>query len=202
MRVVFAAMFVVVAVFAAVVVFDQLSVRIPAGRVAPLTALIFFPVVILALKLFSAPRPRESQIADLESKGLIVEQSFKAVRAFEAEEYEDEGRNYFIELEDGSILFLVGQYLYDYGLSDGDTEADQSHMFPCTEFTIRRHKLEGYVVGIRCGGKGVKPEICVPPLTGKNLDDYCEDGMIIRGETYDALKAKLAQGELARSRRG
>jgi hypothetical protein len=196
MRVVIAAIFVLVAVFGAVVVFDQLSGSIPSKWIGPITALIFTSIVILALKLFSAPRPSrrtiEERIADLESKGLIDDQTFKAIRAFSAEEYEDEGLQYFIELEDGSILFLVGQYLYDH---DPGT-------FPCSEFTIRRHRKKGYVVGIRCGGMALKPEVCVPSLTGKNLDEYCEDGMIIRGKSYDALKAELTKVEAAAPRRG
>jgi hypothetical protein len=192
MRVVFAAMFVVVAVFGAVVAFDQLAAIIPSNWMGPVTCGLFFVVFLIALRLFSPPRRIKEQIADLESKGLIVDQSFKAVRAFQAEEFEDEGVQYFIELEDGSILFLVSQYLYDFDPAK----------FPSTEFTIRRHKTEDYVVEIRCGGKSLKPEVCVPPLSGEHTEEYCGDGLIIRDKSYDALKAELMNGKATASRRG
>ena len=206
MRVVFAALFVLVGMFAAVTAIDELSVKIPSKWMGPVTALILFPLIILALRLFNRAQPRgrtvEEQIADMKSKGLIVEQSFRAVRAFQAEEYGDEGIQYFIELEDGSILFLGGQYLYDYELIDDDPEINQPRQFPCTEFTIQRHKKDDYVVRICCGGKVIEPDVCVPPLRGKNLEQYGEDGLIIRDKPYDVLKAELMKGKVAASGRG
>src|SRR5262245_21050528 len=56
----------------------------------------------------------ESQVLRLQKKDDLISGDFKARRAFMVDEFEDEGIHYFIELEDNSILFLSGQYLYDY----------------------------------------------------------------------------------------
>ena len=48
------------------------------------------------------------------------------------EELEDEGVSYFLELDDGAVLFLSGQYL----------DEDESP-FPCTEFIVRRLPADG-----------------------------------------------------------
>src|SRR4029079_8096775 len=53
-------------------------------------------------------------IEELETKGLLVSTDYKAKRAFEVEEFEDEGLHYFIELANGGVLYLNGQYLYEY----------------------------------------------------------------------------------------
>ena len=50
----------------------------------------------------------------LEQLGLLVHQSFRALRAFQLEEFEDEGSQYFLELEDHSVFYLSGQFLYEY----------------------------------------------------------------------------------------
>ncbi|MEZ5387371.1 MAG: hypothetical protein R3F13_17815 [Prosthecobacter sp.] len=56
----------------------------------------------------------EEIIAELEAKSLIRRDAFRACRAFQVEETEDEGSNYFVELEDGRTLFISGQFLYEY----------------------------------------------------------------------------------------
>ena len=68
------------------------------------------------------------------------------------EEFEDEGLHYFIELVDGRVLFLSGQYLYDYEPISDDPESNQPRSFPCTEFTVRRHKNDGCVVDLLRAG--------------------------------------------------
>ena len=43
-----------------------------------------------------------------------MSERFTASRAFAVEEFEDEGSHYFVDLTDNRVLFLSGQYLYDY----------------------------------------------------------------------------------------
>lgn len=54
---------------------------------------------------------QEDYIKDLEAKELLVSTDYQATRAFELEEYEDEGLHYFLELSDKTVLYLAGQDL-------------------------------------------------------------------------------------------
>jgi hypothetical protein len=105
----------------------------------------------------------------------------RATRAFGVEEFEDEGLHYFLELADGRVLFVSGQYLYDYEPSSDDPETTQARSFPCTEFTVQRHKKEGYVVEILRGGTVLEPEVMAPPFGEKawRPNRVPEDGQVI-----------------------
>jgi hypothetical protein len=134
-------------------------------------------------------KSEEARIGDLEKAGLLVPKTFRAKRAFQVDEFEDEGIHYFIELDDGGTLFLTGQYLYDYERIEDDPEVNQSRKFPCTEFTIRRHKEAGYVVQILCGGQVIEPEFIAPPFDKSDWKrGIPEDGAILRNKSYDELK--------------
>ena len=126
---------------------------------------------------------------ELEDKGLLLSTDFKAIRAFQVEEFEDEGSYYFIELENGNVLYLNGQYLYDYELIE-DGEYEQPKSFPCTEFTVRRHRDEGYVVDITCRGSLLECESMEPEFlrTIESLRKMPDDGDIITEKSFDELK--------------
>ncbi|MGZ5545108.1 MAG: hypothetical protein ACXWIU_10570, partial [Limisphaerales bacterium] len=80
-------------------------------------------------------------IEEMEAQGLLQHEKYEAMRAFQVEEFEDEGSQYFIQLKDGSTLFLCGQYLYDYEPVEGSLK--QSRKFPCTEFVLLRDNRDG-----------------------------------------------------------
>ena len=155
--------------------------------IATMVALIVL-LLVAALALFNlgvnrSAAPMES-IRELEEKGLVLDQSFTARRAFQAEELEDEGSHYFVELTDGTVLYLSGQYLYDYE----PIEDDEPRRFPCTEFTIRRHREQQEVVlDIVCGGDVLEPEVVAQPFDED--DDVPEDGQIL-AIPYETLKAR------------
>jgi hypothetical protein len=164
-----------------------------------------FAAIIASLFVFnkSGYRPNlsgksfEEQLAELQQKGLLINESFKARRAFQVEEFEDEGSHYFIELVDGGVLFLSGQYLYDYAEITDDPELNQNRKFPCTEFTLQRHKDAGYVVNIVCAGQ-VLPIECVTPPFDKNAFKrglVPEDGQVVRNRSYEDLKWELLKPE-------
>lgn len=130
---------------------------------------IFLCLVLSAFFIFNhrqgQPWPFQSNasfVRALEKEGLIVTKSFTAKRAFELEEGMVEGIHYFIELENGSVLYLNGLYLYDYEPITGNPNKNQPRKFPCTEFVIRRHRNEHYVVDVICAGTVIEPE-CVGP---------------------------------------
>jgi len=136
----------------------------------------------------------EERIRELDALGQLESASFRATRAFGVEESEDEGLHYFLELADGRVLFLSGQYLYDYEPISDDPDANQSRSFPCTEFTVRRHKAEGYVLDILRGGAVLEPEVVAPPFSRSawRTKRVPEDGQLIADTTYDELKREHA----------
>lgn len=133
---------------------------------------------------------QEEYIKNLGDRGLLVSTDYQATRAFELEEYEDEGLHYFLELSDKTVLYLAGQDLYEYGPIDDDPELSQPRRFPCTEFSLRRHRDEKYWIDIQCRGIVIEPELVEP-----HPEDFwqrgLEDGEIIRDLSYDEIRAQL-----------
>jgi hypothetical protein len=71
---------------------------------------------------------------------------------------------------------------------------NQARSFPCTEFTIRRHKKDRYVLDMLRGGAVLEPEIMAPPFGKKAWQEnrIPEDGQVIAGASYDELKREHA----------
>jgi hypothetical protein len=177
----------------------------PHGFGPPWVMGVFFAFVLLVLAgasmfLFNRPGYRPSlsgksfaeQMAGLERQGLLVTETYQAVRAFQVEEFEDEGLHYFIELADHGVLYLNGQYLCDYDEITDDPEFNQPRQFPCSQFTVVRHRTTGDVLHLQVAGP-VLPVECRAPAFAKgdwknNL--VPEDGQIIRDRSYDQLKSE------------
>ena len=198
MRVILAALFVYVCLMTTIGVLDSTFKDQPlpwwAALASGLVMLITLPA---ALVLFNnkTHRPRfrrrshEEFIAELEEWGLLERQSFQAKRAFVVEEHGDEGLHYYIELADGRVLYLEGQYLYDYTAIDDDPELNRPRSFPCTEFEILRHKDEGYVLEIVCDGSVLEPEVTAAAFRREEVRrGPPADGEIIADRSYDSLK--------------
>lgn len=135
------------------------------------------------------------QIADLDARGLLQRQSFRALRAFAVEEFEDEGSHYYIELTDGKVLYLNGQYLYDFEPISDDPELNQPRLFPCSEFEILRHKDAGYVIDIIRSGEVLEPELTARPYNKAEWRrGIAEDGEIITDRTYEDIKRERTSG--------
>lgn len=186
---VFGALLGMVAIASALRIFDWL----PAPIVGTGFAVFMLLMIVAALFLFNPRGARlleskgfDEQVRQLEERGLLTEQSFRATRAFGVEEFEDEGVHYYLELADGGgVLFLSGQYLYDY-----EPARDQKRRFPCSEFVVRRHKDKGYAVDIRCEGRVLEPDVVAPgfSLDAWENDTVPADGTIISTASYDEIK--------------
>ena len=202
MRVIVGALFTVGSMFAVVAlssetgVFDRYPVVVGLGL-----GLLLLLLSIVSLYLFNPwwanlPwRMTPEEIRDrLEDEGLLVSSDYQTRRAFGVKEFEDEGLHYFLELVDGRVLFLSGQYLYDYEPLNDDPELNQPRRFPCADFTIRRHKIEGHVVEVVCRGAVIEPEFFANPFPTQEKSVHVpEDGQLILDSTYDALKASMRQ---------
>lgn len=199
MRVIGAGLFVFVGLMiGASLVFKLLPPGTSPALIGLCLALWMLALAVVALFLFNRPGQRlgsgltaAEHLRQLEEQGLLVSTDFRARRAFAVEEFEDEGLHCFLELENGSVLYLTGQYLYDYEPATSGAGGNQHQPFPCTEFTIRRHRDEGYVAEIVCRGTPLLLEGTLPSFGQADFenDRVPEDGQIITSRTFGELKA-------------
>ncbi len=88
--------------------------------------------------------------------------TFSAEDAIQVEELEDEASRYFFRLSDGQVLFLSGQYLYDY---------EEEKKFPCTEFDVVRTSDSKVVIGLDCRGTYFPASKLLPPFGPKVFEN-------------------------------
>ncbi len=199
-RLIAAGVFVFAALLAAVVLFDALGIveSLPAPVAGLLLAILMIFFCFVALLLFSKREKFqasfEENVRQLEEAGLLVEEDFRALRAFQVEEFEDEGSRYYLELADGRVLRLHGQFLYDYEPLPDESELNWPRRFPCSEFTLRRHRDAGYVVDLICRGEVLEPELEAPPLSLEELqsDDAADEVLVITDRSYETIKREHA----------
>ena len=150
-------------------------------------------LTIIVLIRTEKPNDDEKQVKEWEEKGLLETRLYRARRAFQVEEYEDEGSHYFVELESGATLYLNGQYLYEYEPIHDEKypEENQPRRFPCTEFAMRWHREKKFFVDMQCGGGVFEPELMAPSFTraGYKSGAVPENGQLLIG-SYDEWKAK------------
>ena len=197
MRVVLAGLFIVAGMVGGVVVLSTFLPHAPVWLLSIVMTLLFLGLTIAALILFNSPggwrRKRQDPevlVKELQVQNLLTTEKFNPKRAFQVEEFEDEGSHYFVELEDGSVLFLSGQYLYEYETLKKGKEVMHPLRFPNTEFIIRRHSVKSYVIDVLCYGSVIEPEVVAPAF---DTDDFGtnripEDGQVIANKTFEQLK--------------
>lgn len=200
MRVAFAAVFVFAAPMLTVTWLSADGGDLPRWGI-PVILLAFAIAIIAAMFLFNPRGSRPSfsgrnmseHLENLERDGILVRDAYTARRAFEVEEYDDEGLHYFLELTNGEVLYLTGQALYEFLPNEGDEEdlqPPQSRRFPCTEFELLRHRTEGYVADIVCKGDVLTPEVVLPH---DKMPEWSRGGLldldVIRDIPYEQLKA-------------
>jgi len=180
-----------VAIYAALIFVFRLPPRDPAKTVGFVASFVVAAIVFTLATRGMKGKPAENlTIEEMEKQGLLLREVCEAKRAFQVEEFEDEGTQYFIELKNGAVLYLCGQYLYDYEPMEGVIK--QARKFPCTEFTVLRDKRYGYIVEVIPGGAVFEPECEVPPFTMEDHDAgrAPSDGDIITDRTYDQVKER------------
>jgi hypothetical protein len=83
------------------------------------------------------PTPRPPSLVELDALGKLRRVCFCAIRGFSVEEYEDEEPHYFLELDANRVLYLNGQYLYDYEPDAYGAESGRPRRFPCTQVVVQ-----------------------------------------------------------------
>lgn len=199
MRVVLAGCFVFGTIVLVAVLVGSLIPKAPPSLIAAASVGAMLGTLILAMRLFNRAgahplglKSHEQQVAELEANGLLLSERFTASRAFSVEEFEDEGSHYFVALTDSRVLFLSGQYLYDYEPLDED-EGLTPRRFPCRSFTVRWHRTGGYTVDLVCDGEVLEPEATLPAF-GPDLyraGFIPADRTVIADRTYEALKQQF-----------
>jgi hypothetical protein len=165
---------------------------------ALVAACLLLAVALAAAAYRRLSKPRVDLLREWEEQGLLESTEYKATRAFQLEEWEDEGLHFFLELEDGSVLYLNGQYLYEYEEIVDDVEVPIPRRFPCTDFTVKRHRRSGDLADLICRGDAFEPETVAPPFDDAEYRRGAvpEDGQVIRDRSYDEIKRE----RLARAR--
>jgi hypothetical protein len=86
----------------------------------------------------------------------IEETEYEATAVIKVKQYEDLGMNYFLQLIDGKVLFLTGQYLY--GL-------ERAKKFPCVKFKVIRTLHSKAVLDLQPISSFLKPFAVLPRFT-------------------------------------
>ena len=128
----------------------------------------------------------------LEAQDLVQADHYRAKRAFQITSWANEGPHYFIELADGSVLYLNGDKLYDYEPMRDDPELNQARQFPCTEFTVRKHRTRNFLLELICAGEVLEPEIIHQLQHRKEYLSLIDLKLnsILPNYTYDQIKAE------------
>jgi hypothetical protein len=114
---------------------------------------------------------------------------YRARAALHVEELEDEGPSYFLELVDGGVLFLCGQYLYD-GVENGS--------FPCEQMVISRGPQTRLLLDFACAGPKVP---VVETFPGVDLDEWAGSSMPDDGEVLERRLEDIRAERRARAGR-
>ncbi len=163
-------------VFALGVVIGGLGLRL-LGVPKPFLQLLAFGFGALAavdvhLRSRTAALRRSGRYAEDIALDETEETRYRTREAIKVEEFEDEGSAYYLLLEDGRVLFLMGQYLY---------EAEEEGRFPCTEFVIGRIPRSRLVLDLRCLGTPFAPSDVQGHFTEAEFrgDQVPEDGAVL-----------------------
>lgn len=153
-------------------------------------------VIVVVARRILVPRSSSDEVdsrspaelvSDLRASGELATESFRARRCIAIGEFEDEGLTYWLELEDGRLLCLSGQYLYPY---EDDPETGQPRRFPCTEFTVRSHARNNFSIDIECRGTVLEPIAVLPPFNQQAWDEnkVPDDRTILTDHSLEALR--------------
>lgn len=126
--------------------------------------------------------------------------SLNILRAAELSEWEDEGVGFFLEVDDGRVLFVQGQDLYDYAsdaeIEDGEKRDDLPYgkIFPSTHINLVREATIGCRLNLSSDGEALEN---TPKFDGRSFvkksrrkSEYIgpQDGELYKGALEDVLR--------------
>jgi hypothetical protein len=128
-------------------------------------------------------------------KGRAERRTFRVSRALSFDDLRTSCMAHFLELNDGSVMCLYGQYLYDYEPIDDDPELNQPRLFPTSEFSAIRLLHDGALLDFEIGGDVVATKVIEEPEDYDviaNLGFNFEDGEVAEGVSFGQVEAALA----------
>ena len=171
-------------------------------RLMPWATIVVIPLaVFVAFVLFDKGFLRrlvasDEQIVQRElEKGRAEKTAHEVTRALSFADSRTGRMAHFLELSDGSVMVLYGQYLYEYEPIDDDPELNQPRRFPTAEFTVVRSLKNGEVLDLSVGSKVIGTNLVQEPDDYRVIADLgfkLEDGEIVEDVTFGELEAALA----------
>jgi hypothetical protein len=104
--------------------------------------------------------PARERAARMLAAGAVDEEVVQVRDAIEVEETEDEGPHYYLQLADGRVLFVSGQYLLDFA-----HDPDEEDVFPRRSLTLRRSPATGELLGVKPRGPYLAPTTTRPKFS-------------------------------------
>lgn len=134
--------------------------------------------VVLWDRAFRIQATTDAAASELK-RGLVAVAKFKITSALRITEIEDNGYAFFLKIEDGRVLFLMGQYLY--GLTE-------SGKFPAENLEVVYTPSSRMVLAVRSSGPGIPSTGPKAFFTTQDLERgrVPEDGSILDVD-FDSL---------------
>ena len=139
----------------------------------------------------------DDHLKQLEADGKAVRENYRMRRAMTFEDWGTSSIAHLIELDDGRLLCLHGQYYYDFEPIDDDPEVNQPRRFPTSEFSLLRDARNGTVLMLTPGNEVVAPTVCAPIAKYKKMYELgirLEDGELITGMSFEAAQKAVQAG--------
>jgi hypothetical protein len=152
----------------------------PAALVVPAAAGAWFYVrTQRAERWVEAAATYRAELAD----GVVEVTRYRALDAIAVAEAEDEGLSYFLRLEDGEVLFVSGQYLYEF----------EDTTFPSSLFEATRTPTTRILLNFRPLGQYLKPSTERPPFAEADWERFAilDDGSLL-DVPFESLRASAA----------
>jgi len=163
---------------------------------------LFFSLVAAAFWVFffvDIQRRRARVRKDRKTGQVEVVRVFEA-RLVEREPYNDEGPLYFFGIGEGKVLFLGGQWIFNYGTDRADGDEDEARerkwRFPSSSFVVHRLPLSGEVIDIEVAGHPLEPEALLAGkgkapewLVQRLAKDAGAHSVLMDGDFEDLLRA-------------
>lgn len=126
-------------------------------------------------------RPATAMARQEYNEGLARVLRLRVVAAVQAEEVEDNGAAFYLQVEGGGVFFLVAQDLY------GPVE---ERTFPSTEIEVALSARSGIVVSVKSLGKYLAPLGSPTRIPMRSEEDLLEDGRFV-DVSFDDLVPRL-----------
>lgn len=160
-------------------------------------------VILLSLELsfLKFKQKSNSQLENALKTNQAEIHNLSISRAAELEDYGDEDVGFFLETEDGRVLFVIGQDLYDYASDYKDEDKENStgnnpygQYFPSTNLTLIRESTIGIRLNLIAKGDKInnilklKGKSFIKKDQGQNKYIGPEDGAFYDGKLEDVLE--------------